>query len=177
MPISTAPKAPAEKAAPKTPVKKTAAKPADPAERMSSRASGLNDWFAVGSMLCVLRGQLADAAACEEHGKPISAVVAGYAEDNETVGHYVDIAVAMGPVAAVGAVILPFLAQLAVNHGRMNADALGTSFGVFPPDVLEGRMKLKILKEQQRIAEETAAAEAEIARLNSTMQDEAAGGM
>jgi hypothetical protein len=136
-----------------------------PDDRLKVRASGLEDWFSIGGLYSVMRGQLADAQACEDHGSRISAAIAAYADENEKIGEYVDYIVQMGPVAALIAVTMPFVMQLAVNHGRLRAEGLGDASGVQPPELLESRMRLKIQQQKLRLEKEAAEARIEIERL------------
>lgn len=119
-----------------------------PQSRTQARAEGLNDWFAVFGLMSMMRGNLADAGAFDQHGPVISQETAEFAESNESVAKYVDMACQMGPIAALMAAVAPLAMQLAVNHGRLDPKKLSMASGVVPPDVLEA--KVTAAMEQQK---------------------------
>jgi hypothetical protein len=151
--ITRAPSAPARKP-------QAARKPAQPAEpaktRAQVRAESLNDYFKAGALFAVVRGWYADAGACQIHGPGISREVAIMAEGNDKVGKLVDYLTEAGPYMGLATAVLPFVFQLAANHGRIDAKKIPPGLGIVDPAELESNAK-------KAVAEETARLEAEMA--------------
>lgn len=168
MPVE-APAAPAAKKTPRTPAKKT---PETPRSRAQARAEGLSDWFKIGSLIAISRGQLADAGAISEHGPGISAATAEFAENSEPVAKIVDYICEAGPYAALAAVVMPLLFQLAANHGKIDAGKLGAASGVVPPEVLEAKVTAALEAQKAQYLREAAEARAETDRIRASMNGE-----
>jgi hypothetical protein len=153
--ITRAPSAPARKP-------QAARKPATPAEpaktRAQVRAESLNDYFKAGALFAVVRGWYADAGACQIHGPGISREVAIMAEGNDKVGKLVDYLTEAGPYMGLATAVLPFVFQLAANHGRIDAKKIPAGLGIVDPAELETNAKTEIARETARLEAELATA-------------------
>jgi hypothetical protein len=160
MPVDTSAQRPA---APKQSPK--SAKPritqVTPEEMLNSRASGLFTWFQIAGGFSLMRGNFADAGALEEHGPGICKSAALYAEENETAAKYIDYMCQAGPVAVLLSSVMPLAMQLLANHNRIDATKVGAIPGVVAPEVLEMRIKVRMLKEAARAEQEMADAQRE----------------
>jgi hypothetical protein len=81
------------------------------------------------------------------------------AESNDGIASVVDYLTEAGPYMGLLTVMLPFVLQLAANHGRIDASKLSPEFGVYPPDVLEGRVRSEMEAKRAQMREAAQAAE------------------
>jgi hypothetical protein len=149
------PKPPARKPAT---VRKPAAPPQPEISRAQARAASLNDYFKAGALFAVVRGWYADAGACQVHGPGIAREVAVMADGNEKVGRLVDYLTEAGPYMGLATAVLPFVFQLAANHGKINAAKIPAGLGIVDPKELENNAKTAIAEETARLEAEMAAA-------------------
>jgi hypothetical protein len=70
--------------------------------------------------------QFADAGAVGIHWPNISKELSELAESQEAIANFIDPLIKVGPYTGLVAAILPFFMQIAVNHGRVAAGAMGT---------------------------------------------------
>jgi hypothetical protein len=148
MPVDTTAQPAAPKAGPrKSGIQKSTGKAA-PEDALKSRASGLYTWFQIGAMASIARGNFADAGAIEEHAPQLCQNAALYAEENETAAKAIDYFCQAGPVAVLIASAMPLILQLLANHSRIDASKLGAVPGVVPPDVLEKRVMVRMMRER-----------------------------
>jgi hypothetical protein len=70
--------------------------------------------------------QYADAGAIGVHWNGIAEEIAGLAESQPAIANVIDPLIKIGPYTGLVMAILPFFAQIAVNHGRIAAGAMGT---------------------------------------------------
>lgn len=73
--------------------------------------------------------QYADAGAIGLHWGGIAEELATLAESQPAIAKFVDPLIKAGPYTGLVMAILPFAAQIAVNHGRIAAGAMGTQPG------------------------------------------------
>lgn len=163
MPITAAAPPP-----PKTPRKTAASAPAasHPADKTTERSQGLKGWAQIGEAFLIGFRQYADAATVSMYSPPVCDEVAKLAEDNDKIASIVDPVVSTGPYGALLAALLPMFAQLAVNHGRIKAGAMGT----VSPDLLTARVEADLARAQARALREQQEAEAEAERLQQEIQ-------
>ena len=156
MPIDTAP-APA---APKTPARKTAPRtPPRPADRTAARKENLDGVGKIVSLICVMRGQYADAGAIAQHGPGITSEIASLADQNEKIASWVDYLSGTGPYMGVAVIALPLIMQLLVNHGKMDADKLPPDSGIIEPALLERKVRAEMLMARKQMQDQIEAAE------------------
>lgn len=143
------------------PAKPAARKPSPAAQaKRGAREEGINGLFQLGTAVCMMTGQHADAAAFATHGPKIAPEVASIAEDYEKVGEVIDKLIAVGPFAGLLTAVLPLALQLAVNHGRGNA-AVFADFGVVSKETLEAQGQAAALRQATAAVESQRQAEAE----------------
>jgi hypothetical protein len=70
--------------------------------------------------------QYADVGAVSLHWPKISEEIAKLADTNEQVASLVDPLMKVGPYAGIITAVMPFAVQIAVNHGRVTAGAMGS---------------------------------------------------
>lgn len=145
MPINQPPAPPAKKppAQPKKVI--TAAEAAQ--ERLSGRAEAVNGLFQIGTAMCLLAHQYADAATIDEHGENISRECAKVAEDNEQFANLLDKLSTVGPYAGLLTAIMPMAIQIAVNHKRMDPGAMGS----VAPEVLTAKVEADIAEKKAEL--------------------------
>jgi hypothetical protein len=73
--------------------------------------------------------QYADAGTIGLHWPNISEELATLAETQPVIANFVDPLIKVGPYTGLVMAILPFFTQIAVNHGRIPAGAMGTQPG------------------------------------------------
>jgi len=159
-------------AAPKVP------EPATATGQAAVRATGLMGLGQMGQGLLLLTGQYADAAAIGQYWEGVSRELANLSTmpSGEWLAKPIDLAIQIGPYGALLGVLIPFGAQIAANHGWIDASRMGGN-GVMPPEVLESQMRANVttmranaVREQQEALREAKAAEAamneEMARAN-----------
>lgn len=116
------------------------------AEQRMQAALGLGQ---LGQGLCVMFGQLADAATIGRYWTPIAEELVPIANlpGNEWLGSGLDFFVKIGPYTALAYVLMPFGLQIAANHKWVDADKLGGQ-GVVPPEVLTAQMQAQTAQMQ-----------------------------
>lgn len=153
MPIDSTPTPPAPKAK-RTP----AARPAPAMGVREAREAGLKGFAQIGTMICVSRGLWADAATIKDHGPGLARETAALGDQYEEVGKAIDFLVSAGPFTAIIGVALPFVLQIAANHGRIDVEKAGIG-GIEDPRDLEARMiaetertklLIKLARQQER---------------------------
>jgi hypothetical protein len=110
-------------------------------------------------MICIARGQYADAGAFHLHWPKLAEETAELAESNESVARIVDYICSAGPYAGILTAALTFGLQLAVNHGKIDPDKASGMGGIVNPQLLEERVKAEV-----EAAETAMKAEAEFFR-------------
>jgi hypothetical protein len=156
VPIDTAPAAPRAPAAKRT---TAVARPARPADKTAARKENLDGVGKIVSLICVMRGQYADAGAIAQHGPGITTEVASLAESNEKIASWVDYLSEAGPYMGVAVVALPLLMQLLVNHGRMDVDKLPADSGIIEPALLERKVKADMMAARKAMQDQIEASE------------------
>lgn len=138
--------APPKRRAPNTraAVKAVPAEP-EPTGKVGYRETGLNGLGQLGQGLCAAFGLHADAAAIGMFFPPLAHEVAVVAETNEVISKPIDFLIEVGPYGALIGAALPFVFQIAANHGLINA-AQFAGQGVVSPAVLEARMQASMLR-------------------------------
>lgn len=155
-----------EPPAAKTP-KKSTARVSRETKLAASRIEALNGIGQLAQAGLVATGNLADAAAVDNHWPAISKEVSNLADSNEKVAAVVDRLSAVGPYTGLLMAVLPFAAQILVNHKRMPAGAMGTVSG----ELLEARMKLEIQQMELQIQRQQAEMERELMIMQARQAD------
>jgi hypothetical protein len=156
VPIDTASAAPRAPAAKRT---TAVARPARPADKTAARKENLDGVGKIVSLICVMRGQYADAGAIAQHGPGITTEVASLAESNEKIASWVDYLSEAGPYMGVAVVALPLLMQLLVNHGRVDVDKLPADSGIIEPALLERKVKADMMAARKAMQDQIEASE------------------
>lgn len=145
---------------PAPPAKRTAKTPARPApvilDKTAARREALTGLGQITASILIMRGGYADAGAIAQHGPAVARETALLAEQNERIASVVDYLTEAGPYMGLITAVLPLALQFAANHNRLDANKLSPDFGVFPPDILEKRVKKEM---EARRAEMNRAAE------------------
>lgn len=156
----------------KAPAKAKQPTPTQNAKR-NAREEGVNGLFQLGTMLCMMTGQHADAQAFATHGPKISPEIAKIAEDYDKVGEAIDRMVAVGPFAGLLTAVLPLALQLAVNHGKGNA-AMFADFGVVSRETMHANGNAAVMRQAAAAMEAQRAAEQEFVAAQIAVQNSAA---
>ena len=135
---------------------------------LRGRAEAVSGLFQMGAAVCIMVKQLPDSAAISEHGDNVSIECAKLAETDERFANVIDKLTSVGPYAGLMTAIMPLMVQLAVNHKRMEAGALGT----VEPEVLAAKVKADMaekrteyLKAARQATDRANQAEAELAKV------------
>lgn len=134
------------------------------AAKISAREEGVNGLFQIGSAVCLMVGQPADAGTLANYGPNVSHEVAELAEGNESIARVIDYITAVGPYAGLLATVLPMALQLLANHGKVAPEALA-QFGVVHPDAIAAEYRTKALRAQMEAVQAQADAEREMQRM------------
>jgi hypothetical protein len=117
--------------------------------------------------------QYADAGAIGTYWPGIAKEVAILAESQPAIAGVIDPLMKIGPYTALVAATLPFLMQIAVNHGRVAPGAMGT----VPASTLEAQIKtamaqaeLEALRAQQEAEQAARALRDELAESKAQME-------
>src|SRR5271155_5327058 len=126
-----------------TETKKTVAS----ATRANAREEGLKGLAQIGTAVCVMTKNYADAGALDMHSGPIAHEIAVLADDNEKIATIVDRITAMGPYAALIGAVMPLALQIMVNHDRIKPDAAGLLGGkVMSKEALAAKVQADVDK-------------------------------
>jgi hypothetical protein len=135
--------------------------------KTKERAEGLQGWFQIGQVACIAKGWKADAGAIGQHGEKLSEEVARVGDNVELVGKGLDILSMTGPYAALMAVALPFVAQIAMNH-KIIPESLALE-GTAPPAMLEAQITVQLVRAQKEALLAQKEAQAELLELQASM--------
>lgn len=167
--------APAAKSTPnKASGKATAATASDVTK---SRAEAVTSLGQFAQLPLMITKQYADVGALSLHWPKISEEIAKLADTNEQVASLVDPLMKVGPYAGLIATVMPFAVQIAVNHGRVTAGAMGS----VPATTLSSQVETSLAENElqaltiQRDAEKKAAQmRKEIADARKNLEEETA---
>lgn len=102
--------------------------------------------------------QYADAGAIGLHWPNVAKEVAALAESQSAIANVIDPLMKVGPYAGLITAVLPFALQLAVNHGRVPAGAMGTvPKNSIAAQVEAGLAEMEMAALQQQLQAEQAA--------------------
>jgi hypothetical protein len=137
------------------------------AGKSRERADGLQSWFQVAQLACITKGWKADAGAIGLHGEKIATETARVAETVEPAGKVLDLLSMTGPYAALFSAVLPFAAQIAMNH-HVIPESLALE-GTVPPAMLEAQISAQLAEVQLEAMRTQKEAEAKLDELRSAM--------
>jgi hypothetical protein len=177
MPITQAPRAPGKSHTPRSSVtaQSTGAVVSE-SPRDKDRREGVEGVFSAASMLTLMRGMYADAGALSIHGPKIAREAMLLGRNNEQIGKALDILGQAGPYTGIVFATLPLIAQLAVNHGRIDASKASGIQGVMSPGALEAKVKAELAELELQALKEQQAAEATLNDLKLTQERSQANG-
>jgi hypothetical protein len=139
-----------------------------PKTLQEKRTEAVGGLFQLAQYGCIAFGQFADAGALGMHGPNMAKEIVALADENSKVASKVDLLIEIGPYAGIVAAGLPFILQILVNHGILQAERCANA-GVVTPQTLDSQMKTQMMRqameamqEQQRIEEEMRAMEEEM---------------
>jgi hypothetical protein len=119
----------------------------------------------------------ADAGAVGVHWPGIARELANLAETQEQIAAFFDPLIKVGPYTALVTAVLPFFAQIAVNHGRAPAGIMGT----VPASMLTAQVEsalaqaeLEALQAQHQAEQAAEAMREQMAESRRAMQDKLA---
>lgn len=92
--------------------------------RLKENEEAVNGIFGLGAFALMMVKQPADAMAVSIHGPKISHEIAVLAETNETFANLIKYITTAGPYAALVTAVMPLAMQIAINHGKMSAEAI-----------------------------------------------------
>jgi hypothetical protein len=172
MPITQAPSSPQRKTSKTSHPGGSSAPHASLTPRDETRKDNLMGVMSAASMLALMRGNYADAGAVSAHGPKVAKELVLLGKTNEPVGKVLDMLAQAGPYTGIIFATLPLLAQLAVNHGRIEASKVSGIPGVKPKDVLEKQVKAELAEEEMRQHQEIKAMEESIAAVQKLEEEE-----
>lgn len=166
MPISAAPAQPPAPKARNTPAGRP--RPAPSADViLRGRAEAVYGIFQLGSAVCLMTKQMADAAALTEHGENVSLECAKLAETDERFANVIDKLTSVGPYAGLLTAVMPLAMQLAVNHKRIEAGVMGT----VSPDALAAKVKADMASKQADFLREAREAQERAEKAKAEFQE------
>lgn len=112
--------------------------------RDEARKEGLTGIGQAASAFLLMRGQYADAGAIGVHGPRLIRETVALARQNEPLGRALDMLSQAGPYTGIAMAALPLIAQIAVNHGRIEAGKAMGIQGVMSPAALEAQAKAEL---------------------------------
>ena len=113
-------------------------------KKAAEREEALNGIGQIVQVPLIATKQFADAGALSLYWPPIAKEVAILAESNEQIAKLIDPLIQVGPYTALIAATLPFVMQLAVNHGMVAPGAMGT----VPAQVLSAQIETAMLRSE-----------------------------
>ena len=119
MPITNAPP-------PISGTKRSTAAPKKSTSVKQDRKEALEGFGQLAQVPLIATKQYADVGAFSVHWPNVAREVAELAESQPVIANVIDPLIKIGPYTGLVAAILPFVMQIAVNHGRVAAGALGT---------------------------------------------------
>ena|ERR1700722_5318216 len=149
-----------------SPPPKTTAATARPRATKSSaltqaRTEALTGLGQLAQVPLIATRQFADAGAVSAYWPNISKEVAKLAEDNEQIARLVDPLMQVGPYAGLVTAVLPFILQIAVNHKRLSAGAMGT----VPAESLAAQVESSLAQQEMQALQVQLQSEREAAAL------------
>lgn len=175
MPLNSKPLAPQKRSSPaQSSVSRETSKPA-PGLNMKdeARKENVTGVFAAVSMVAIMRGNYADAGAVSMHGPKVARELVLLGKTNEPVGKVLDLLGQAGPYTGIIFVTLPLLAQLAVNHERIDGSKVSGIPGVMSKAALENQVKGELAEKELEILREQQEAEKSRNALADAMRDNA----
>ena len=170
MPLTQAqPSSPTRKTAPKTSAAPKQASGLTP--RDETRKDNLMGVMSAVSMFALMRGQYADAGAVSQHGPKVAKELVLLGKSNEPIGKALDLLAQAGPYTGLVFACLPLLAQLAVNHGRIEASKIGGIPGVTSKEALESQVKAELAEEELKQLQESREREKNINEMRNALAD------
>lgn len=134
------------------------------------REEALNGILQIAQFGCMTFGQFHDAGAIGMHGPNVARELTKIAGDNPAVAKKVDLLIEVGPYAGLVTAMLPFAAQILVNHGIFKAETFATA-GVVSPDALAAQMKTQMAEQALEAMRAQAEAERRLEEQQLAMQD------
>jgi len=119
MPITNAPP-------PVVGAKRTASTPKKTTSVKDQRKEALEGIGQLAQVPLIAMKQFEDVGAFSVHWPNVAREVAELADSQEAIARVIDPLIKIGPYTGLVAAILPFAMQIAVNHGRVAAGAMGT---------------------------------------------------
>jgi hypothetical protein len=150
---------PVKATANKSTAKQTAANKAE-SDIITARKEAVASLGQFAQIPLMITKQYADVGAVQLHWPKVSEEIAKLASTNDQVAKIVDPLMQVGPYAGLIAAVMPFVMQLAANHGRVTPGAAGT----VSPVTLSSQVEASIAENElqaltiQRDAEQKAAA-------------------
>jgi hypothetical protein len=171
MPVTNATAPPSHAAKPTVAAKKTETV-------LKARTDALTGLGQLAQVPLIATKQYADAGAVGLHWPEVAKEIATLADSEPRIAQLIDPLIKVGPYTGLIAAILPFVLQLGVNHGRVQAGVMGT----VPSSTLDAQVQSSLAKAElealtaQHEAEQAAAAmREEIAESRRAMANTIAG--
>ena len=99
---------------------------AAPADVTAARAKAVDELSAIPTVICIARGQIADAGTIQLYWPRFSQEMAKLADTQAEVAKWIDPLIKISPFSGILAVAIPMMMQFGVNHGRVKPGAMGT---------------------------------------------------
>lgn len=132
------------------------------------RRDALDGVLQLAQFGCLAFGDFADAGAIGVFGPPMANETVKLANENAKVASKVDLLIEVGPYAGLVAAIIPFVAQLLVNHKVFKAEQMNNA-GVMEPEMLETQMKTQVLRRAAEARREQMEAQEALRKLEEEM--------
>jgi hypothetical protein len=169
MPITNAqPSTPARKTSKSAP--KASHETGSLTSRDQVREANLLGVMQAGSMVALIRGWYADAGAVSLHGPKVAKELVLLGKTNDGVGKALDLLSQAGPYTGLIFASLPLLAQLAVNHNRLDSSKISGIPGIKSKEALESQVKAEIAEEELKQLQAAKETEANVAKLKREME-------
>lgn len=131
------------------------------------RKEALTGILQIAQFGCVAFGQFADAGAIGMHAQPIVNETLKLGESNSKIQEKIDLLIEVGPYAGLIGVLIPFAAQILVNHKIFKPEQFANA-GIVSPQMLEAQMKTELARQAMDAIIKQKQAEEDLQR----MQDE-----
>jgi hypothetical protein len=136
------------------------------------RQEALDGFGQIAQVPLLMTKQFADVGALSLHWPNVAKEIAALADSQEVIARVIDPLIKVGPYTGLVAAILPFAMQIAVNHGRVAAGAMGTVPGNALAAQVEAGLaqeEMNALKLQLQAEQEAQELRADIARARKEM--------
>jgi hypothetical protein len=109
---------------------------------LAERTDALNGLGQLAQVPLIATKQYADAGAVGLHWPDVAKEIAKLADSEPRIAQLIDPLIKVGPYTGLVAAVLPFMLQIGVNHGRVQAGVMGT----VPGSTLDAQVQSSLAK-------------------------------